>query len=449
MTISRFILSSISLFLLLAVMAPSQASAAETYSFRTARKASDVDQVQLRLEVGGDLLDVVDNETKPVKMSVVCDQQYHEKTLDISPTAARSIRYYDKVDAVIKIANHGLKPALRPERCLIGADYDGRRLALFSPQGKLTREELDLIDVLGSSLVLDQLLPDEAVAVNDSWKLPHETVALLLGLDAVTKSDVQCTLTEVTDTLARFEMDGTAEGRFNDATTAIRLKAKYRFLRDYKRVDWLGLAFEEKRANGQVVDGLDVVVQLHLQIVPQAQSEQLTQAAIGNLPLRPTPDLLQLAYQSDSAKWRLTNDRDWFVYSNDTDHAVLRLVEDGAYLAQCLVSTLPNITPGKQTTLAEFQNDIRQALGERLAEFARAEQWGNAADYQVSRVVAYGQEDEKPIQWNYFLVIDKHGHRAAFSFAIERQHVTQFGDADKELVNSFRFLDAKVASKGP
>ena len=56
-----------------------------------------------------------------------------------------------------------MKPALRDEHRLITAELRGPKLTLFSPDGPLSREELDLLDIFGDSLALEGLLPDEVL----------------------------------------------------------------------------------------------------------------------------------------------------------------------------------------------------------------------------------------------------------------------------------------------
>ena len=215
-----------------------------TYLLQSGRKPGVIDRVELLLEVGGDVKELVDGKVQPMKMSVVCNLKYDEKTREI-PTHPggvwRSVRYYDDVSAVIKVEETGLKPELRPRRRLIGVEVGTPKVTLFSPHGDLSRDELDLIDILGNSLLLDRLLPDKPAAVGDSWKLPEKLLVALLGLDAIAKTDVQCVLGDVTDAAASMQISGRVEGALGGVSTEIELKAKYRFNRKTMRIDWLAL----------------------------------------------------------------------------------------------------------------------------------------------------------------------------------------------------------------
>ena len=73
---------------------------------------------------------------------------------------------------------------------------------LYSPDGALNREELDLIEVPGNTLVIDQLLPAGPVAPGDSWKLKDQALADLLALEAVSWTDAEAMLASVSDGMA-------------------------------------------------------------------------------------------------------------------------------------------------------------------------------------------------------------------------------------------------------
>lgn len=357
----------------------------------------------------------------------------------------------------IKIGEEGLlKPTLRPERRLIGVEIDSETATLFSPRGPLSRKELELIDVQGNSLLLDRFLPEKAVAVGESWKHSEGLMAALLGLDAVGRADVQSKLSKVTGTDARVEMSGRVDGAIYGVSTQIEIKAKYRFDLRSKRIDWFGLLVKEKRNSSRVTDGVDVVARLQIQILPKADSGQLTDAALKDLPLKPDADLRQLIYHSADGGWQLTCDRYWHVYRDRKDLAILRMIDRGEFVSQCNASSLPKLAPGKEVTLADFQDDLKRALGENFGEFVEAGQRANEANYRVYRVVIQGKARvdtegkpaDLPMQWRYYLVTEEHGRQVVFAFTVESELVDQLNQADRKLVRLFRFADPKPDGNG-
>jgi hypothetical protein len=439
------------LVLAVSVLPAEGTHAKQTYVLSSGRKGGNIDRVAGVLEVGGELTEAVDEKVQRMKMRVDCTFSYDEKTLELPSGPAnrwRSARYYDQLDAVIKVENEVVKPVLRGERRLIGVAIELPKTTLFSPHGTLTREELDLIDVPANSLLLDRLLPEKPAAIGDTWKLPEELMVAWLGLDAVSRSDVQCVLKEVTDAVARIELSGRVEGASDGVSTDIELKARYRYDRRSKRIDWLGLLVKEQRSIGHVKRGVDVVARFQLTISPKGASPQLTDAALENLTLEPTAALSQLSYASPEGVWRITHDRCWHVIGDHRELTILRRVDRGELIAQCNVSILPKVAPGKQITLADFQEDVQKALGESFGQFVEAGKRANDANYRVYRVAVRGEVSQLPIRWNYYLVADEHGHQVALAFTVEEKLLERFQNADEALIRSLRFVDPKAISAG-
>ena len=433
--------------LFLATVATATAAKEKKHSFRSSRSLGALDHVVVLLEVGGDLTVSENNEVKGRKMSVVGNFSYDEKILHVPADPAgplRSIRHYEKAEAVIKVDDGGFKPVLDDRRRLIGVKINKSQGVLFSPTGPLTQEELDLIDVLANSLLLDRLLPERPVAVGEHWRLSKELVTVLLGVDALNKSEVDCKLTEVTARAARFEISGQAEGATKGISSEIELKAKFRFDRRTRRIDWVGLLVKEHRDIGHVMQGLDGVARLQIRITPKAASAALAETALEDVVLEPTEALTRLVFRPPGGGWQFTHDRRWNINAAEHDLAIFRFIDRGEFVAQCNVSTLAKVKPGKQQTLETFQRDIQETLGKRFGEFVEAGQWADKNNYRVLRVVVRGLVSELPIHWHYYLVADEHGHQVALAFTVEGKLVERLGEADKELVSTLRFVDPEV-----
>jgi len=453
----------LSLALVLTVLIPSLAASADkvppaagsrktqqTYSFRSSRTAGSIDHVAAVLEVGGEAKFTNEDKIKRPEMSVLATLAYDERTLELPTTATgclRSLRVYDRADAVIKVADNGVKPALREDRRVIGVKIDGAKTTLFSPQGSLIRDELDLIELPGNSLLLDGLLPERPVARGESWTHRNSLVAAMLGLDEVKTNDVRSTLGEVNDSSALMEMAGRVEGAVDGVTTRIEIKAKYRFDRNTRRIDWFGLLVHEDRDIGHVAQGLDVVARLKMQIEPRDQCERLADAAIEGLDLEPTDVATQLTCEPGEGGWRFSHDRRWYLIASDRDLTVLRMIDRGELVAQCNVGLLPRVEPGNQATLEQFQHDVKGALGKGFGQFLKASQQANDKDYRVLHVVAEGLVAELPIQWHYYLVADERGQQVVFAFAVETALAERLGQSDAEMIGSFTFLDRDLAMK--
>ena len=433
------------LFVLAIATTARSAAPKTTYTLQSQRKLGQTDRVTVFLEVGGETKYVDEGKPQRDKMSVVCNLDYHEKTLDVPANGDgtwRSVRDYAKAAGLVKIGGDEIKPTLRADRRLVCAEAAGQTTLLFSPLGKLAWAELEVIDVQANSLLLDRLLPEKPVAAGDVWKHSGELLAAMLGLDEVAKTDVQSRLKEATDTLARFEIEGKLEGAIHGVATKIEIKGKYRFDLRRKRVDWLGLLVKEDKQASFVTDGVDAVSRLQMTVYAAEEPESLADAALAKLPLKSTPELTPLTYESPGG-WQFDYDRRWYVYRDHRDLAVLCLFDRGMLAGQCNASSLPQRAPDKLVSLEEFQADVRKALGKSFGEFVEAGQSVDGAKHRVLRVAVEGKASDIPIRWIYYHVADEQGRQAAFTFTVEKSLLERFAAADKPLVGSLRFAEKK------
>ncbi|MCE5268166.1 MAG: hypothetical protein LLG00_09805 [Planctomycetaceae bacterium] len=443
----KLTISCWSCFLVVAcVVSTFAAETKPTVTLQSRRAEGQTDRVVVLLEVGGDLKARPDGkQLQRTRMSGVDRLTYQETVIQTADDRLRALRYYEKAESSVKFKDDSLRSSLPSDRQLVGVAVDLPKATLFALGGPLQREELEVIDILGNSLLLDNLLPDKPAAVGDTWKPNDKLMAAILGLESVTRGDVQCKLTEVTDEVARIELAGRVEGRFSDTSARIQLRGKFRFDRRTNRIDWFALLSKENRTAGQVTDGFDVVVRLQMTINQQSPCEQLAKATKSHPNLEPTSEATQLGYQPPSSRWRVSHDRHWYLGSDSKDVAVLRRIDAGALLAQCNASALPKRDPDKLLSLAEFQADVREALGKNFGEFVEASETVNQAKHRILRVVVHGvsrdKSEELPIRWIYYHVADQQGRQAALTFTVQQEHVEQFADADKPVVDSLEFLE--------
>jgi hypothetical protein len=427
------------------------AMAEDAKTLRIERKPGQVDRVEIRLEVGGETKFTEGGKKKDEKMSVACDLVYAEKTLETPVEGAwRSVRDYQKVSTEVKVGDGLFQPTLKPEHRLIAVEVTPRAATLFSPQGRLTRDELDAVDIQANTLLLDRLLPEKAIAVGDTWEHSGDFMAAFLGLDEVAKTDVKSTLKEKTATVARFEINGDVEGAVYGVPTKIEVKGRYRMDLRSHRIDWVGLLVKENRVSSFVADGVDVVSRLSIKVAPTAEPAALADKALASLTLKPTPELTYLMYEAPSGQWECPYDRRWYIHHQrpKIDVAVLRLVDRGMLAGQCNVSSLPQKKREDLVSLEDFQKDIRAAVGKkRFGEFVEAKQWVNDGGNRVYRVVVDGTDADIAMRWIYYLIADPQGRQVAFTFAVEREWVERFAEADKPLVDSLRFADKTDAKK--
>lgn len=417
-----------------------------TYTFPNGRRAGQIEKVTCHLEGGGEYKHI-EGQTKKEqvnKMSVDCKLVYDEMTLAVAADPrgiTRSARYYEKAEGFVKNGEESRKPVLRETRRFIGAEISDRPPLLFSPKGTLSEDDLDVVVILGNSLLLDRLLPEKPVAIGESWKHSEQFMAHFLSLDEVGQSDVQSTLKEVTDDVARFELSGRVAGMVDSVSTEIELKARYRYDRKRNRIDWIGLLVKEQRKPSPVTDGFDIVARLQVILTPLASSPSLSESVVKNTSFQATPALLQLEHRPKHGEWQLIYDRNWKIISDAQGRADLHLFEKGEHLARCTLSPLPPADPGKLVTLEAFQEELRTALDKSFGEFVKAGESATPSKYRLLRVEIRGTASELPMRWVYYHIADSQGRQAVFVVVIEEKLFDRLAEQDKKLIESFRFLD--------
>jgi hypothetical protein len=330
-------------------------------------------------------------------------------------------------------------PQLNAERRILVAQIDADGATLFSPLGPLTRDDLELVDIQGNSLAISGLLPDRPVRVGEPWELDRESLAILLGLETITRSDVQGTLEKPEGPTAILTIQGSLEGAAEGVASKIEIKAKVNFDLTRRAVTWLAANFRERREISHGEPGFDVTARLRLAIEPQTAVEALSEQALRDLPLTVTAGSTLLQLTPQKSFFRLIHDRRWRVMLDRHDLCVLRCVDRGDLIAQCNVSELAEAEPGKRLALEGFQAEVLQALTSNAGQIAEASQSTSDDGLRILRVQATGIASEVPIVWIFYHLSNEQGRQAALSFTLGADAQERFAEGDRTLVESFEF----------
>lgn len=357
------------------------------------------------------------------------------------------VRGYDEAEARIRVGATRFTSELKESRRLTAVRAEQEQLVLFSPAGPLTRDELDLIDVPGTVGSLTELMPDQPVAIDARWTWSPETLARLLRLEAVTDAKVEARLVAVEKSVALIEAEGHVSGAVGGVATEIDVAAKLNFDLNARLVNWLALGLKENRAIGHAEPGFETTTQIKITVRTAAQSERLAPEVLAAAPLEYGPGSSLLLYDSAKAHYRLLLDRRWRSMVDREDLTVLRFVDRGDLVAQCNVSPLPQLAPGKQLSLEEFQDDIKQSLAKTFRQFAEASQTTTDDGLRVLRVAAVGESNGLAVQWNYYHVSNEAGRRLAMVFTFEGTLYDRFAENDRSVVSSVQFLTQPEPTK--
>jgi hypothetical protein len=427
--------------LVLVVLATMPAQQSSHVQAAVTGSAALLTRIKAKFEVGGELRMAADAKPATLPMSVVARFDYCERRIDDGSLASekRAVRYYTDAEAAIKVAKQASLSKLPDERRLIRAGVSQNRATLGAVHGHLTRAHRDLIDLPFSTLLLNELLPAPASQKGATAKPAEALVAMLLGLDAVSRSDVQTMLTAVSSDVGEIAVEGAVDGVVGGQATEIELKGKLHFDITHRQAFALAIMIKEKRSPGPVAPGLDVVARLELEIAPVAEVSQLSDKALAGIELASGGDEPPLAYHSTEGKFSFLYDPRWRITREQADSVILRLIDRGDVVAQCNVSVLPKLNPEQPFTLELFQKEVQQSLGKNFRQFERAAERKSATGLRMLHAVALGAVAEVPITWHYYLLIDESGRRAAISFTMEDSLADRFLAADRMLLDEFRF----------
>src|SRR6185295_9199869 len=113
-----------------------------------------------------------DDRQVPLPLTASASHEFPERILQVNAgLPQKAARLYETAKAKISVNGDGSERGLRPDRSLMVAQAIKDQILVYCPAGALTRDELDVTEHL-DTLSLTGLLPDKAVAVGDTWKVP-------------------------------------------------------------------------------------------------------------------------------------------------------------------------------------------------------------------------------------------------------------------------------------
>ncbi len=259
--------------------------AGETVQLQTTCRTSDLTRVTATLAVEGTLQVRAEGAEQTLPLEVKAHFAYDEAALGpaADSTARHAARYYRDAEAQITINKRSDSPKIRKEHRLIAVDSGPAGFVISSPNGPLSREELDLIDIPGNSLAVEALLPRGHLKADEKWSPAEAGLKNLLGLDAISNSTVRCSLLSKTEKLAEIAFAGRIDGAVAGVSTVLELDGNATFDRRENRLSSIQMRIKERRSVGHVSPGLDVTANLKMEIVPLAGSDQLTEKVLKGL----------------------------------------------------------------------------------------------------------------------------------------------------------------------
>ena len=358
----------------------------------------------------------------------------------------RSVREYQSAGSEIKVREQQSSSRLRETRRRLIAQGERRGIEIFSLDGPLSFNETELLGLPGDSLAMLGLLPSTEVEVGEEWDPDTWVLQMLVGVEAVLKSELTCKLDSVENQLAKITLSGELEGAHLGTSVEITIRGIFEYSLAEKHITRWVLSQKDKRSIGAVSPGLDVKAEVTGIRTLLKSPEPLTDVIIERIPLDPEESYKKLMYQTP---WKATilHDRNWWVYKQTENVAVVRLMEKGSLIAQFNLSGINAVEAGTHTSLAQFEADIKKALGERVEQLEKAERIPTDDGRFLFRVRVTGKTKDLEMTWLYYLCAGPKGDQVAFVFSVESKLYETLKERDKELVKSISFEKGKSPTK--
>lgn len=379
---------------------------------------------------------------KPLDVEIDTRIIYRERRL--AGPGRRSVRLVRQAASAI---NGEIRPTareLRPELALLIAtrrEEDGS-VVVVSPSGSLTRGELELVEGLGDTLCLADLLPEKPATKGDSWPIRKAALWSITGYDAIASNTLRGTIESASDESVSIAIEGEVKGSVLGAEGSMTCKGRLIFDRRAGMVTGMDLDRTESRVPGAVEAGLDLKSTLRVRRAASKPTAELSDAAIAKLSPEATPARLLLQLIAPDGRYNLLHDRSWHTYWDDRKLVVLKRFDGGRVDAQCNLIYGPTVAKGKRQDVKEFEADVRRALGQRFGNvIGGGEVDGDPAGNFRYKLGVQGRQGELGLVWYYYLIASPHGEQLLATFTLADSDAAAFGQADEAIVGSLQWND--------
>lgn len=418
----------------------------QRYSLQSKPEQGDTTKISAKIEVHGSARFPTPAGPKELPLKVDGALSWTDRCLSEDSEEPAFARRYLSASATLTVGEQESKRTLRNERMLMRVEATDAAIERCAIDGRLTRDELDLVKLPGDALLLGRLLPSEKVAVGDSWK-PELPWAAFLAMDRVEESAVECKLVEVPGDYAIIDYSGKVTGVADGVETKLSIRGKFRFDFRPAAITKFGLIVDEKRPVSPIGPGLDVSARLELTLTRDEPGEELSNRELELVSKSPTKEQLLLEHEIGSGRYGFSYSDRWHAVGEQPEMAVLRLVDESGLVSQCSFMTAKTTSAKETPTMEAFREDIKNTLGEGFGKFLDSKVSRHKLGYSQYRVVAQAKVDNVDVRWHYYLIFNSEGHGVVVAFTYEADAAKRFGASDEQIVASLRLTPERAKSE--
>lgn len=393
-------------------------------------------------------------------LAAEAQHEFLEKILDARSLDAggfvgdRAARIYKQGQATITFNNRKSQRSFRPDRTFLVAQRQEHSVLMYSPRGSLTREELELTEHF-NTLVLTGLVPGKEVKVGEAWKAPREVVQALCGLEALISHEVECKLDSANEQKAEVTVLGSVKGIDLGCSVSIGIQANYTFDLKDKRIVAARWKQNDQREQGPASPAMSAEVVITVERSSIAEPQELNATFLnGTIPPGSTPPVEMTLVRAEEPKGRFTlqHTRDWILTAQSNHHTVLRLMKQGALVAQATLTPWPKLEPGQMEKYAAFVDEMKKTpTWEEEGRITKEEEQNVdlPGGYKGYRYAASGKLDERDVVQYFYLLAGPHGDQMVITFTMNPNQVKDLGVRDLDFVRNITFPTLEVAAPTP
>ncbi|HKI37936.1 MAG TPA: hypothetical protein VKA46_39140 [Gemmataceae bacterium] len=423
------------------LLAGAPIATAQTYPLSETVKAGDCFRVRLEMDLTGEIKVSRDGKSASLPLTAKATHEFPERVLVVGDKGLveKSARVYETATATITVARDTETKSLRKERRLLVAQRPKDQALTYSPNGPLTRGELELVGDHFDTLCVTGLLPGKEVAVGDTWKVNNSAAQALCHFDGLTDQDLTCKLEAVKDKVARVSVSGPANGIELGAMVKLKIDATYHFDLEAKRLTWLEWKQTDARDQGPANPALTATSTTTLTRKPIERPDALADMALVSVPpdFKVPETLLVVEYRHPKGKFELNYARDWQVVGEPQERLILRLMERGDFVAQATITPWTPAEKGKHLSADEFKAAVTDTPGWEAEKELQAGEVPPAGEGRwIYRVSLLGKMDGMAVLQNFYLVAGPNGDQVVVAVTLTPKKAEQLGSRDLSLAGS-------------
>jgi hypothetical protein len=442
-------------------------------------------RVRVNLKVTGELVAPAGAGATPIREPVEMTARFEFEEV---PTAGSTVagaaevrRSFHHASATMRCGDATTQTALAADARDLLVARRGTTAIPYLADGFLTGEESDLLDTPFDSLLLDALIPQTPLAVGQAWDIPADLTAGLLAIDTVESGGIEARLAEVADGRATITIAGVIDGAVDGVPTHLTLDGSFTVgasraasaddeaaeslpyeLLD--RVAEISAVIRERRQASHVAPGFEVEARLQ---ITRTSSQLGMETAVTDTDRSPAPEPAtspkaeagavpasrrrgagvpgQVWRRDPQGRFDLVHDTRWRCVEDGPHGLVMRLVDHGALVGQCSITTLPPAAHAALPDRVEVQRDIERSLAGQIVRIDAVEEADRADGVRVVRLASSGTAGQLPFRWVHYVLAAADGSRTSVTFMFEESMQERFGTADRPLVESLRLPQAGEA----